>query len=75
MAQQKDRNELISFQTVLDKKRETEKAVKVLTGSYYPKSLVKVEVLREEMRPAYYQGPKVLAQHVTITMPRWLNER
>lgn len=63
----------VTFQTVLDKGRETPKAYKIVTGNHLPKSLVTIELLREENRVPYYGAKKEIAvQVVNVTMPEWL---
>jgi hypothetical protein len=66
----------VTFQTVLDTKRETPRAYKILTGNYLPKKLVTIEHLWDEDRKPHYGARHLVAvQHVRVTMPKWLAER
>lgn len=74
MAQQ-----MVTFNTVLDTARETPKAIKIFNGSYYPKSQVTFDVLEPvQMRDGRVGGRRSIPRTchiVTITMPKWLNEK
>jgi hypothetical protein len=69
----------VTFQTILDTKRETEKSYKIYTGAFLAKSLVTVvptggiserRVTQRNGRVTVIKCPIVM-----VTMPKWLSEK